>query len=289
MAHCTTANQQSGGIPASPAGDSSTQHRIDIPMTATHQHLIGSIFSLYDEIALAGFRSVEAEVKADGTTVTEVDREASLLVTERLRSATPLYGIVSEEEAEPYLPQAEWQWVVDPLDGTSSFARGYPVWGLGIGLLRNGRPEEGYFRCPAIGETYVFANGAYQLNGAPIADLVSEPRAHTLNCLVDSGLHEWLPSFGSLAGLKLRGFGSTLHHLISVGMGRSELAITGRCYIWDMAAALPLLHSRGMMLRHADGTALDFSALTYANGYRLPAPLIVGEPRRVERFLDSIR
>lgn len=258
-------------------------------MTATHQELIGSIFSLYDEIALAGFRSVEAEVKADGTTVTKVDREASRLVTERLRAATPRYGIVSEEEAEPYLPQAEWQWVVDPLDGTSSFARGYPVWGLGIGLLRGGHPEEGYFRCPAIGETYLFANGAYLLNGAPIADLVSQPRQHTLNCLVDSGLHAWLPDFGALAGLKLRAFGSTLHHLISVGMGRSELAITGACYIWDLAAALPLLRSRGMMLRHADGTPLDFSALTLANKYRLPAPLIVGEPERVERFLAAIR
>ena len=258
-------------------------------MTATHSHLIGSIFSSYDEIALAGFRSVEAEAKADGTTVTEVDREASLRVTERLRSETPQYGIVSEEEAEPYLPEAEWQWVVDPLDGTSSFARGYPVWGLGIGLLRNGQPQEGYFRAPAIGETYVFADGAYLLNGVPIADLISNSREHTFNCLVDSGLHEWLPSFKSLSGLKLRGFGSTLHHLISVGMGRSELAITGRCYIWDLAAALPLLDSRGMVLRHPDGTSLDLSALTPANKYRIPAPLIVGEAERVERFLASIR
>ena len=87
--------------------------------------------------ALAGFRNLDSEAKADGSAVTALDRDVSELVKDSLRANFPQAGFISEEEAAPYLPDAEFQWVLDPIDGTAGFVRGYPTWGLGLGLMQD--------------------------------------------------------------------------------------------------------------------------------------------------------
>ena len=258
-------------------------------MSGDHRDLIASIFRDYDRIALEGFRSVRAEAKPDGTTVTRLDREASRQVISALMEHTPDYGIVSEEEAEPYRPDAEWQWVIDPLDGTASFARGYPVWGLGIGLMQLGVPREGYLRFPAVDESYAFAGGRLDFNGRPVPPLEPEVLADTHNYLLDSSLHRWLGSFEPFRDCKVRIFGSNLYHMVSLVMGRAEMMVCGRVYLWDLAAAMPMTRARGFVERYWDGEPFDPSALTSATAYRLRAPLVIGLPERVEEMLERLR
>ena len=100
-----------------------------------HDDFIAELFRQYDRITLPVFGSIAAQDKADGSSITSADRDASAHVLGCLVRHTPDYGVISEEESEPYRPEADWQWVVDPLDGTAAFARGLPVWGIGIGLL----------------------------------------------------------------------------------------------------------------------------------------------------------
>ncbi|MEO6929427.1 MAG: inositol monophosphatase family protein, partial [Casimicrobiaceae bacterium] len=104
-------------------------------MSYSHLPFVRELFAEYDGITLPLHGVIEAEDKKDGSSVTRADREASAHVLRRLNAYTPDYGVISEEEAVSYLPDARWQWAVDPLDGTASFARGLPVWGLGMGLL----------------------------------------------------------------------------------------------------------------------------------------------------------
>jgi fructose-1,6-bisphosphatase/inositol monophosphatase family enzyme len=257
-------------------------------LPSPHAALIADLFRRYDELALGAYRRVRAEVKADGTTVTAVDREASRMVGEALRAHTPDWGLLSEEEAQPYRPEAQRQWVVDPLDGTASFARGYPVWGLGIGLLEGEQPREGYLRFPALDETYAWDGARFTFNGAP-APSEAEPLGDTRNCLLDSSLHRRLQSFAPLRDYKLRVFGSALYHLVSLAMGRAEAVLCGRVYLWDIAAALPMTRARGFVERYADGRPFELGAVLRAPNRRVLAPLLLGSAERVDALVAALQ
>ncbi|MCH8074435.1 MAG: hypothetical protein IIC13_16745 [SAR324 cluster bacterium] len=255
-----------------------------------HWTVIRSIFRTYDEAALSAFRQVstEAEAKADGTAVTRLDREASQLVLETLSAHTPQYGVISEEESEPILPGAEWRWVIDPLDGTASFARGFPVWGLGIGLMRGGEPMEGFLRFPALNETYACAGGLFTFNGSPVRPPASPPLPDTRHYLVDSSLHKWLSSYDPFSGTKLRAFGSNLYHMACLALGRAEAMICGRVYLWDLAPALPMTRAAGLVERYVDGGTFDLGELGAHNGFRIRGPLVIAPPETLESLVRDL-
>jgi histidinol-phosphatase len=258
-------------------------------LPTAHADLIAELFRRYDALALGAFRTIRAEIKADGTTVTAVDREASRTLLEALRAHTPDYGVISEEEAQPWQPEARWQWVVDPLDGTAAFARGYPTWGLGIGLLEGDAPREGYLRFPALDETYAFEAGRMSFAGRPVPPLEADPLRDTRNLLFDSSLHRRIRSYEPLRDYKLRGFGSNLYHMASLAMGRAEAMICGRVYLWDLAAALPMTRGRGFSERYVDGRPFDVGEVLRTPNRRALAPIVLAAPARIEELLTLLR
>ena len=74
-----------------------------------------------------------AIAKDDGSLVTKSDRWADTYIKDALEKAFPEFGVLTEEGSQ-ILPDLEWTWVIDPLDGTSNFARGIPIWGISLGL-----------------------------------------------------------------------------------------------------------------------------------------------------------
>src|SRR5262245_60993969 len=107
---------------------------------------------------LARFRTVQVERKADGTDVTEADREAERAMRRRIEAHYPQDGILGEEDG-PQRPEAERQWILDPIDGTASFALGLPVFGTLIGVVERGEPVVGVVHMPAMSETLSAAAG----------------------------------------------------------------------------------------------------------------------------------
>jgi fructose-1,6-bisphosphatase/inositol monophosphatase family enzyme len=245
--------------------------------------LIDELFRNYDALARRYFGTVAAEAKADGTAVTRLDKEASALVVAALRHHTPGYGIISEEEARSHLPDAEWQWVIDPVDGTASFARGYPTWGLGIGLMRGDVPVEGYLRFPMLGETFCFSGGVGTLNGVPLSPTPPKPLPDTYNVLTTSTLHRQLP-FDRLAEFKLRNMGSNLYHLASLAAGRADSMICPPAYLWDVAGGLPFTRAMGMIEVCVDGSPFRLRDVMRAPGYAMAQPVLIGRPAEVERL-----
>jgi fructose-1,6-bisphosphatase/inositol monophosphatase family enzyme len=92
---------------------------------------------------------VDAERKSDGTPVTVADREAESLMRRRIRERFPDHGILGEEFGED-LPDASTRWILDPIDGTKSFMRGIPLYGVLIGVERGGEPVVGVAHFPAL-------------------------------------------------------------------------------------------------------------------------------------------
>lgn len=255
----------------------------------SHWTAVRSIFGAYDEAALGAFRHIAVEAKADGTAVTRLDRDASRMVSEALSAHTPHHDIISEEDSHPRLTGAEWRWVIDPLDGTAAFARGYPAWGLGIGLMQGGEPMEGFLRFPALDETYACAGGLFIFNGLEVLPSSTTPLPDTLHYLVDSSLHKWLASYEPLAGHKLRSFGSNLYHMACLAMGRAEAMICGRVCLWDLAPALPMTRAAGLVERFVDGETFELGEIGAHNGFRIRAPLVIAPPEPMEKLVRELQ
>lgn len=86
--------------------------------------------------------------------VTEADLASERLILAALRSAFPGHGIYSEESATGALPDAEWLWLVDPVDGTTNYAHGLPIFAVNLALAHRGEPVLGVTHDPSTERTY---------------------------------------------------------------------------------------------------------------------------------------
>lgn len=111
------------------------------------------------EVVLKYFRGpLDIDAKPDASPVTIADKQAEAAMRRVIEEARPEHGIIGEE-MEDRAPDAEYIWVLDPIDGTQSFVTGKPVFGTLIGLLRNGEPVLGVMDIPALKERWVGARG----------------------------------------------------------------------------------------------------------------------------------
>lgn len=120
-------------------------------------------------VARRYFRTtVAVDDKADLSPVTIADREAEAAMRTLIAETYPEHGVVGEEHGADR-PDAEYVWVLDPIDGTKSFITGRPSFGTILALLREGRPILGVIEQPALGERWVGARGRPTThNGKPV-------------------------------------------------------------------------------------------------------------------------
>lgn len=96
--------------------------------------------------------------------VTEADRAAEAVMRRLIKANFPKHGIIGEEFGDE-APDAEYVWVLDPIDGTRSFISGLPIWGTLIALMHHGVPAFGMMHQPYIGERFVGDGGAASFKG----------------------------------------------------------------------------------------------------------------------------
>ena len=122
-------------------------------------------------MSLPGFtgRQFTVSRKADNSEVTEIDRNTETAITSVLRGVTPDFGIYGEEHGVSGPTDVEYTWVIDPIDGTTNFVRGVPVWGSLIALVHNEVPVLSVVSAPALGMRWwaSVGSGAY-FNGTRI-------------------------------------------------------------------------------------------------------------------------
>lgn len=106
------------------------------------------------------------ETKSDRSPVTEVDRGVEKKLREMINAKFPAHGIVAEEFGNER-EDAEWVWVIDPIDGTKSFITGVPLFVTLIGLLHRGKPVLGAIDQPILRERCVGNNEVTLFNGKP--------------------------------------------------------------------------------------------------------------------------
>jgi len=209
--------------------------------------------SAADQVSLAGFASREFSVfrKADNSEVTEIDRNTETAITSVLRDAFPQFGIYGEEHGTSGPTDAEFVWVIDPIDGTTNFVRGVPVWGSLIALVHNSVPILGVVSAPALSMRWwaTAREGAY-FNGARIyVSKVNELAEAHVSTTPNKGWEKvgGLPALQQLQvdALRSRGFGDFWQHML-VAQGAIDVAIDAIGLApYDNAAIYPIVQEAG--------------------------------------------
>jgi len=125
------------------------------------------------------------EIKQDGSPLTGIDLAVETALREQIESRYPEHGVLGEE-LPSYNPDAEWVWVIDPIDGTNQFAAGLSNFGSLIALCRNGEPKLGIICQPHTGEIFIGITGvgAWR-NGESIATTRHTNLSQTNLCITD--------------------------------------------------------------------------------------------------------
>lgn len=213
-------------------------------------------------IALRDFRSGQKGwTKHDGTPVSETDLAVDRLLEQRLRSAYPAYGWLSEESADTGERLVRDRvWVVDPIDGTSAFLEGGEGWCIAVALVERGRPIVAGILKPVTGEYFSAVLGAgARLDGSLIraslrdrlegASLLIKPRVLAL----DIWPRPW-PSVRSAMtpSIALR--------LCRVASGHEDGAFAlGRKSDWDLAAGDLIVHEAGGRMTDLTGSTMLYN------------------------------
>ncbi len=199
-----------------------------------------------------------SDTKGDGTPVTIADRAAETLLRNRIGARYPDHGILGEEFGATN-PGATIRWILDPIDGTRSFVRGVPIYGVLIGVEVDGAPAVGVAHFPALGETVGAARGhGCRWNGEPArvsrvtslsdaAALTTDP-VELLEGPVADGWNT-LVRETSLA----RTWGDCYGHIL-VATGRAEIMIDPILSPWDAAPLVPILEESGGRFTDLSGT-----------------------------------
>ena len=219
------------------------------------------------KLILPLWKNVAVDHKADGSEVTEADRGAEQLLRCLIAERYPDHAILGEEFGGDRNRDAEHLWLVDPVDGTASFAIGLPLFGTLIGYLRRGEPLAGVIGAHALGDTVYAAAGQgcwyRQEDHAPLrvwTSAVTDPaEAFVVSTAIEgTDLDPRIPNPSirlSCLYRKARRFrwsGDCINYAL-LCQGRIDVAIDSRMNPWDIAAVAPCVREAGGVVTSLDG------------------------------------
>jgi myo-inositol-1(or 4)-monophosphatase len=206
---------------------------------------------------------VKIEYKGDADLVTEADRNSEKLILSRIRAQWPTHEVIGEEGAR-IETGGDYRWYVDPLDGTTNFAHGFPVFCVSLGLTFQGKRKAAVVYDPTRDELFAAERGkGAVLNGQAIA--VSKI-AKLAQSLVGTGFPSHKrhknPNIYFYHQLTLRSHGvrragSAALDLASVASGRLEGFWEFNLNAWDTAAGILIVEEAGGAVTGVNGQALE--------------------------------
>lgn len=221
--------------------------------------------------------------KGDGSPVTAVDRAAEDCIRELIAAEMPDHGITGEERGETS-PDAEFVWVIDPIDGTLPFLANLPVFGTLIALLHNGKPVLGVIDMPSTQERWIGCAGEPTTrNGEPVHTRACEDLSAALLSTSNPDFYD-ASDFQAFERLKAKVrwnvYGGSCMAYAQIATGRIDVGVDVAFDIHDYLALVPVIQGAG-------GTITDWEAnpLTLKSGGRLIA---AGDPRMHEQALELL-
>jgi histidinol phosphatase-like enzyme (inositol monophosphatase family) len=212
------------------------------------------------------------EIKGDSSfdPVTLADKAAEKVIRELIKKHYPEHGILGEEFGEENI-DAQFCWIIDPIDGTRSYISGLPLWGTLIGLYENGVPIAGIMHQPFTGERYlsdgsqsklVHMNKSKNIHGSSTQS-VSDCLLLTTSPKLFEG--DELEAYERVEhACKLSRYGTDCYAYVLVASGQVDLVVESKLFIYDIAALIPIVENAG-------GKVTDWQGNSAAQGGQILA------------------
>jgi myo-inositol-1(or 4)-monophosphatase len=240
----------------------------------------------------------QAIEKADGSLVTRSDRWADAELRGAIAQTFPTHGVLSEE-AEHLFPNSDWCWIIDPIDGTTNFARGIPLWGISLGLLYKGTPVWGYVHLPPLRQSFYgywagdsgldCPTGAFRVGADSIAhpiqtrsDPPSSNQFFSLCARSIAVLNQPFPC-------KIRMLGVATYNLLMVAAGASLGGVEATPKIWDIAAVWVIVQAAGGVWQALEPEPIFPLQVGEEYGSRSYPTLVVSRSEWVAVFLPLVK
>jgi inositol-phosphate phosphatase / L-galactose 1-phosphate phosphatase / histidinol-phosphatase len=206
---------------------------------------------------------VAIDDKTDQSPVTIADREAETAMRALLGAHVPDHGVWGEEHGAVRL-DAEYVWVLDPIDGTKAFITGMPVFGTLIALLHHGKPVLGVIDQPILGERWLgIAGRRSTFNGKPISvrpcPTIEAAYMYSTAPIMFSGPIE--ARHGALTQrVKLFRWGGDCYAYGLLASGQVDLVVEASLKLHDFAALVPVIEGAGGLITDWRGRPLDIDS-----------------------------
>ena len=202
--------------------------------------------------------ALDVQSKPDRSPVTVADKQAEALLRRMIAERHPEHQVLGEEEGLSGPPDAEYQWVLDPIDGTKAFIHRVPLFGTLIALLRRGEPILGAIHLCALGELMIGAQGRpTEVNGKPVR-VTRTARLDEATVLYTDSLNWWQQGQGrgfrrvQEGAFLVRGWGDCFGHF-QVAAGRADGMFDPVLNLWDVAALRPCVEGAGGRITDVHG------------------------------------
>ncbi len=244
--------------------------------------------------ALNDWQTAEPQIKADGSEVTNADLRIQRMVFDRIRAVYPEHSLLGEEEGEyladmPPVEKARYCWVVDPLDGTRNYVRGFPDFCISIALLDQGIPAIGIIRHHVTGKVYSAVKNKGAFSGKRKMDLLDHPlnQKSVLTFQPDDAGEMYETAEDLLRKVYVRNLGSTALHLAMLADNNVDGSICKKSHLWDIAAGALLIEEAGGKITDLAGT--EYFPFDLSKQPTRDTPFVAGPPLIHNQLLETMR
>ena len=242
----------------------------------TIEHFFEELAKASGEVILPFFRShlsvVDKDQGAAFDPVTEADRAAEVVIRQLIAKAFPDHGVLGEELGNDRI-DAEYVWVIDPIDGTRSFVCGIPLWGTLIGLMRNGVPVHGIMHQPYIGELF---HGDGKKAEVSVRGSSRSLQVRPCESLADAYLMTTTPQmftgaeaerYAAIeASVKLARYGADCYAYMMLASGQIDLVVEAGLKPYDIMPLIPIIEGAGGIVTTWEGRRVENGGAVVAAG-----------------------
>lgn len=205
--------------------------------------------------------AVKVDSKAFNDFVSDIDRESERIIIETLKEAYPHHKITTEETGSHGNARAEYEWIIDPLDGTTNYLHGHPQYAISMALLHKGQPQEALVFAPERNDLYMASRG----QGALLNDrrIRVSNRIDLNQCLIGTGFPVVDQSMMDSYLAILRAFlertagarreGAAALDLCALACGRFDGFFEFNLKPWDIAAGALIAREAGAIVTDMQG------------------------------------
>lgn len=205
--------------------------------------------------------AVKVDSKAFNDFVSDIDRESERIIIETLKEAYPHHKITTEETGSHGNARAEYEWIIDPLDGTTNYLHGHPQYAISMALLQKGQPQEALVFAPERNDLYMASRG----QGALLNDrrIRVSNRIDLNQCLIGTGFPVVDQSMMDSYLAILRAFlertagarreGAAALDLCALACGRFDGFFEFSLKPWDIAAGALIAREAGAIVTDMQG------------------------------------